>query len=91
MSTMNACARVCVTASLLLILVGCQQMSDMTGLGGSKYPAMCSIERLDREDTAMFVRVLVDDLRGLEVHQAGSNCHVNPFLWCCEFCVGYFE
>ncbi len=50
-----------------------------------------AIEWLDREDTAVIVRVLVDDLRGLEVHQAGSNCHVNPFLWWCEFCVGYFE
>src|SRR6187397_2572679 len=44
-----------------------------------------AIERLDGEHAAMLVGVLVDDLRDLEVHQAGSYCHVSPFLrWCGE-------
>jgi hypothetical protein len=50
-----------------------------------------AVERLDGEDAAMVVGVLVDDLRDLEVHQAGSYCHVSPFLRWCEFCWDYFE
>src|SRR6476469_1782215 len=44
-----------------------------------------AVERLDREHAAMVVGVLVHDLRRLEVHKAGSNCHVCPFLRWCEF------
>ena len=52
-----------------------------------------AVERLDREDAAMVVGVLVDDLRDLEVHQAGSSCHVSPFRFggASSACGGYFE
>ena len=49
-----------------------------------------AVERLDREHAAMVVGVLVDDLGNLEVHQAGSNCHVSPFLSVVRE-RGYFE
>src|SRR5580765_6820513 len=38
-----------------------------------------AVERLDHEDSALFVHFLVDDLRNLEVHQAGSGCQSDPF------------
>ena len=53
--------------------------------------AEAAVERLDREDAAMLVGVLVDDLRDLEVHQAGSNCQVSPFLSVVRVLRGYFE
>src|SRR5436189_448728 len=42
--------------------------------------AEAAIERLDLEDPAVLVDLLVDDLRDLELHQAGANCHQFPFL-----------
>ena len=42
--------------------------------------AEAAVERLDREDTAMLVGVLVDDPRDLELHQAGANCQGGPFV-----------
>jgi hypothetical protein len=50
-----------------------------------------AVERLDREDAAVLVGVLVDDLRDLEVHEAGSNCHVIPFFGGASSAWGYFE
>jgi hypothetical protein len=38
--------------------------------------AEAAIERLDLEDPAVLVDLFVDDLRDLELHQTGSNCHV---------------
>ena len=39
-----------------------------------------AVERLDHEDAAMLVRLLVDDPRGLELHQAGSCSQGDPFV-----------
>src|SRR3989440_7578146 len=38
--------------------------------------AEAAVERLDHEDAAVLVDLLVDDLRNLELHQAGANCHL---------------
>ena len=43
--------------------------------------AEAAVERLDREDAAVVVGLLVDDPRDLELHQAGSSSQVDPFAW----------
>ncbi len=40
--------------------------------------AEATVERLDREDAALLVDLFVDDARGLELHEAGTGCHVSP-------------
>ena len=47
--------------------------------------AEAAVERLDHEDAAVLVDLLVDDLRNLEFHQAGAGSQCSPFLRC------YFE
>ena len=42
--------------------------------------AEAAVERLDHEDAAVLVDVLVDDLRDLEFHQASASCHACPSL-----------
>ena len=43
--------------------------------------AEAAVERLDQEDAAVVVRLLVGDPRDLEVHQAGSCSQVDPFAF----------
>src|SRR5205814_1000861 len=42
--------------------------------------AEAAVERLDYKDAAVVLDLLVDDLRNLELHQAGTSCQSNPFL-----------
>ncbi len=42
--------------------------------------AEAAIERLDHEDAAILVDLLVDDPRNLEVHQAGTCSQSDPFF-----------
>src|SRR5207245_11277064 len=42
--------------------------------------AEAAVERLDLEDATVLVDLFVDDLRDLEIHQAGTRCQSSPFV-----------